>query len=37
MATRRWITRSVFVPLAVATNMALAAATVTFLSGIVAL
>lgn len=37
MNARRWIVRSVFVPLAVATNMALATATVGLLSGLVAL
>ena len=37
MNARRWIVRSVFVPLAVAANMALATATVGLLSGVVAL
>jgi len=37
MNTRRWIVRSVFLPLAVAANVALATATVGLLSGVVAL
>ena len=37
MNAQRWIVRSVLVPAAVATNIALATATVGFLTGVVAL
>ena len=37
MIVQNWIVRSVFVPFAVVTNIALATATVGFLTGVVAL